>query len=646
MKISLRQKLALLIALSICAAVVPYSLYSAGNFSAVSLEREKADFQRLGALVRDNLNSFYYNYLTGQMADIIRHKEQLRKISILLSRGWSNMEVLEGALRSQLIGRQAGDLRELGLVMAVVNEEGRPLPPFDRGDLGSDWDKIIDIAGRPLTSSLDLAKLPAEGRFSVYRLAAADGSEDTYLGLLMPDAAGENVVVNMVNVNSLREQTLTSTSGIVEDLRRRLETVQLGPEVGVGLVGADRRVLVHRGASPVPTIPDRFYDEARQSLELEQMTDLPDSPSRALVRIEYFKPLDWYVVMAVPERSITEPARTMGLKMALAGGLVALMSLIVGLTAGDRLIKPLLLLSRKAGEAAELDLNSPEAETFFTRGLPTERQDEIGRLASAFSQMGLALAANVRQLVAGTAAAARLDAELTAARDIQLGMLPNPAPPGGLIRAYLSPAKEVGGDLYDYFAAPGGSRVVVIGDISGKGVPAALFMAMTSTLIRQAVATGLGPAEALTQVNSRLSERNPSSMFVTLFIGFLDPLSGDFRYANAGHCFPIVLSAGGPSRFLDGKSGPMVGVFSGIEYTVFSDIIKSNELCFLYTDGVTEAQDDVGCFFGSDCLVAALECFADGSPAEAVESVVGKVRDFQGKAPQADDITILAFVRN
>jgi sigma-B regulation protein RsbU (phosphoserine phosphatase) len=268
--------------------------------------------------------------------------------------------------------------------------------------------------------------------------------------------------------------------------------------------------------------------------------------------------------------------------------------------------------------------------------------------------MGLTLAAKVRELVAGTAARTHLEGELAAAREIQLGMLPDPelapARPDCQLKAYLNPAKEVGGDLYDYFTAPGDRQAVVIGDVSGKGVPAALFMAMTSTLTRQAIAAGLPPAEILTQVNERLAERNPSSMFVTLFIGLIDPDSGRFDYANAGHCFPVVCGPDGSGRLLDGKSGPMVGVISGIDYRGFSAIINKDELCFLYTDGVTEAQNARGEFFGQVRLEEVLEAAALNtalpSPTEALEAVKREVALFQGEAPQADDITILAFARS
>ncbi|MDR1086483.1 MAG: SpoIIE family protein phosphatase [Deltaproteobacteria bacterium] len=646
MKLSLRQKLAFLMALAICAAVIPYSFYAARNLASVALEREKADFRTLGALVHDNLSAIYFNYLSGRVADIIRYKEQLRKIGFILSRNWSGLEVLEGELRGRLIEQQTRDLKELGLVMAVVDINGRPVAPFDRVDFAAAWNRMVDFTGLPLTSSLDPAKLPPEGRFSVYRLPAAQGETDVFLGLLLPEAVGRYVVICLIEITDLLDRTVASPAEVVEDMRQRLEDIHLKPGTSVSLVTAEGRSLVCQGAAAAPVLPEELLEAARRDRELELLTELPEPLGRSLIRVEHFKPLDWYVILARPEESVIGPAHAQGLKLALAGGLVALLSLIPGLWAGDRLIKPLALLSRKAHEAAGLDLNDPEAESFFTRDLPTGRRDEIGALARDFSRMGLALAAKVRQLVAGTAAAARLEAELKTARDIQLGMLPPPAPPGAGLRAYLSPAKEVGGDLYDYFTAPCGRLVTVIGDVSDKGVPAALFMAMTVALIRQAATAGLGPAETLTQVNERLAERNPSSMFVTLFIGFLDPGRGDFTYANAGHCFPLLRSSGGPDRFLEGKSGPMVGVFQGVEYKPYSDIIEENGLCLLYTDGVTEAQDEKGGFFGSERLAAALAGAPDASPAGAVQAVESRVREFQGQAPQADDITVLAFSRN
>jgi sigma-B regulation protein RsbU (phosphoserine phosphatase) len=308
-----------------------------------------------------------------------------------------------------------------------------------------------------------------------------------------------------------------------------------------------------------------------------------------------------------------------------------------------------------------MDFTAPETEALFVQDLPTDRRDEVGGLARSFAFMGQALSRNIRELMATTAAKERIEGELKAAREIQMGILP----PHQILRlkdaagretvalaAHLEPAKEVGGDLYDFFSTADGRLALVVGDVSDKGVPAALFMAMTATLVRSALGAGLDPAAAMSRVNEILSANNPKSMFVTLFIGLLDPVGGGLDFANGGHCLPLIWRSGrggeaGDSRVLSEKSGPLVGVMEEASYKLCRTRLEPGEIGLIFTDGVTEAQNIEGEFFGEARLLELGRDFAraeQGGPEDLLKALQAALIEFQGAAPQVDDITMLGFL--
>ena len=283
--------------------------------------------------------------------------------------------------------------------------------------------------------------------------------------------------------------------------------------------------------------------------------------------------------------------------------------------------------------------------------LPLDREDEVGRLAFAFDGMTRALADNIQKLVESTAASQRMQGELNAARDIQIGILPPadaaPDDPRCRIGAFLSPAKEVGGDLYDFFAVPDGRQELVIGDVSDKGVPAALFMSMTVTLVRCALAQGLGCAQAMRQINNLLAANNPSCLFVTLFIGLFEPETGVLEYANGAHCQPFVVggSRSVPLRRLEETSGPLVGAMPDMEYKPCRTTLGRGEYCFLYTDGVSEAMNSSLEMFGEERLGRVLAELRGLEPDKVVKKVFEAVEGFREEYPQSDDITMLCVRR-
>ncbi len=246
------------------------------------------------------------------------------------------------------------------------------------------------------------------------------------------------------------------------------------------------------------------------------------------------------------------------------------------------------------------------------------------------------------------AAKARMQEELNVGRDIQQSMLPRvfPAFPDRKeleLYAVLEPALEVGGDLYDFFLVDDHRLCFVIGDVSGNGVPAALFMAMTKIMVKTRAASDPSPASIVTHVNDALSAENDSCMFVTLYLGILNLRDGTLLTTNAGHNPPLLKRNEGQFEWMTVQDGPMVGPIPGIAYKESTIKLGPGDELFLYTDGVTEADNRRRELFGNDRLKAVLVRSQAGSVVDRIGEVMRAVKTFAGDAPQADDITILGL---
>lgn len=246
------------------------------------------------------------------------------------------------------------------------------------------------------------------------------------------------------------------------------------------------------------------------------------------------------------------------------------------------------------------------------------------------------------------AAKARMQEELNVGRDIQRSMLPRvfPAFPDRKeleLYAVLEPALEIGGDLYDFFMVDDHRLCFVIGDVSGNGVPAALFMAMTKIMVKTRATSDPSPASIVTHVNDALSADNDSCMFVTLYLGILNLRDGTLLTTNAGHNPPLLKRQGGQFEWLTGIDGPMVGPMAGIAFKETTIQLGPGDELFLYTDGVTEADNRRRELFGNDRLKALLAKSQAVSVVDRLGEVMHAVRTFAGDAPQADDITMLGL---
>ena len=244
--------------------------------------------------------------------------------------------------------------------------------------------------------------------------------------------------------------------------------------------------------------------------------------------------------------------------------------------------------------------------------------------------------------------------ELETAREIQGSMLPTrlSAPAGHAaveVFAAMEPARAVGGDLYDYFHTADGKFCFLVGDVSDKGMAAALFMARTvdivrvvTRLLRNADGSTCGPEQIIATVNQELSQNNASCMFVTMFFGMIDPARAELLYCNAGHNSPYRVSKSRGVVELDGVKGLPLGVRRNTEYRSHSVALDRDELLFVFSDGITEAAAQDGSFFGERRLEALLRDSRASGPAEMVKEIVSAVSGFVGDASPSDDLTVLS----
>jgi len=286
-----------------------------------------------------------------------------------------------------------------------------------------------------------------------------------------------------------------------------------------------------------------------------------------------------------------------------------------------------------------------ENESHFSVDIHTG--DEIEELAQSFGQMNMEVREYIHRLSVMTAEKERIGAELSVATQIQADMLPRifPAFPSREefdIYATMTPAKEVGGDFYDFFMVDDDHLMLVIADVSGKGVPAALFMVIAKTLLKNSAEQGMSPKEVFERVNDQLCENNDEGMFVTVWMGLLEISTGKLTCTNAGHDDPIVIRNGKP-EVIQQRHGLLMAQMEGISYREQELLLQPGDTIFVYTDGVSEATSAANELYGKQRLLEALERASSGTPEEILAAVKADVDMFVGDAPQFDDITMLSL---
>jgi sigma-B regulation protein RsbU (phosphoserine phosphatase) len=332
--------------------------------------------------------------------------------------------------------------------------------------------------------------------------------------------------------------------------------------------------------------------------------------------------------------------RILGLRVALGLAVIVVIVAII-IVMGTWIVRPVGSLAAAVDRLAAGDLDA--------RAAGVHGKDELGRLAAGFNSMVRSLREQMEARALETARREAVESELRVARDIQTSLLPRNFPPfpdrcDFDLYGASDPARYVGGDFFDFFLLDPHRLALLIADVSGKGVPAAIFMAVARTLIRDLAVRGLSPGETLTEANRVLLENNSEGLFVTLFLAHYDTRSGGILYSNAGHLPPFHIAAGGGIRSVARSTGTVLGALPDQRFSEGSIELGPEESLVLYTDGVVEARSPEGEFFRESRFQAMLESMPHVPPRQVCESAIAAVRAFQS-GELHDDVTLLVLRR-
>lgn len=315
---------------------------------------------------------------------------------------------------------------------------------------------------------------------------------------------------------------------------------------------------------------------------------------------------------------------------------------------GKRIITPISRIQTSAKNFVESSHGQKDPENILFENPGVWSADEMQELSESLITMASDLKNYMKNLIVETKEKERIGTELALATQIQADMLPSIFPPFPDrkefdIYATMTPAKEVGGDFYDFFLVDENHLALVMADVSGKGVPAALFMVIAKTLIKNRAQVGDSPAEILSNVNEQLCEGNEAELFVTVWLGILEISTGKGIAANAGHEHPVIRRKGGAYEIVRYRHSPAVAIMEGMSFQEHEFELHPGDSLYVYTDGVPEATNGDEELFGTDRMLAALNKNKEAAPRELLAEVKREIDAFVGEASQFDDITMMGL---
>ncbi len=629
----------------------------------LSSQREAAE--KMLAYVRLNTEDEYRSLLRAKMEMTLEKRGQLKEAALLALSVLDSFDEFKGAPGKSGAEKWINNLAFKRIHYLLLDRETRVMATSTPRFTAETLQTLTDVKGRNLARTMAWDKISSRGDYAVVNLG-----ENRILTYFVPFPAWQCTLATILDIDDIEaeaEKKLAEITKTLEATSKELVMIQGGyafmftgaktfiisaPEaVAQGLekginTRTGRPILDDMIAAAVRTPQKEKNDQ-----ELIHVSSLDPQGKEMAASISYFKPLDWYIGVTVPVQEIQRPARDLVVHQStLIAVMLALGLLGVGFMV-SRIASPLRCLAAYAKQLPDQDFTVDSTNEITIKERVLRSRDEVGELARSFGFMESELKKNINNLVEITAARERIQGELDVAREIQMGIIPKTFPtfPDHSqfdLFATIKPAKEVGGDLYDFFLMDPDHVCFTLGDVSDKGVPAALFMVITRTLIKTTAEQEPSPARIMSRINTILEADNPRAMFVTLIIGVLNIRTGLLTYSSGGHNHPILVEKNGKIDYKTDKSGPMVGVIPGFDYREICVNLLPGDGFFLYTDGVTEALDRDQQLFSDEKLLETIQT----GPLDRLEATIGnvmeKVENHAGEAPQSDDIAMLMIRYN
>ena len=673
---SIKMKMLCLVVGIMAVTAVVLMLHTKREVGEQMLWAEEKSIQNAIYLTKLDLENQYKGLLYHKMTALVERKKEMRSLSAMaISTLESIQRMLQGGVLT--VPEEETKTKALAWIKAVRYGKNARFFVYDERAVilshpvqkyeGKNMWRVRDTKGLNLLQSMLERSKKEGGAFTTYYWdEEGETSEGMSLGYFCYFPRWKWVVATSVDIEDIDVETKKSLNNIVEGLKESLPKIHIARTGHLFLFNGKRQILV-----PFGPATDAVLNDVNPATGNPLITDLMDAaknPERPLKYVwkdpnfpeldaapyasyvTYFKTLDWYIASIAREEEIERPARDLVLRQILFISIIFILGACITYLLVNGISQPLKKLTEYAKQLPKQDFTASERASSEIERLPARYRDEVGRLAQSFLFMEDSLRQYIRDLRDTTAAKERIESELKIARDIQMSIVPKifppfPDRPEFDLFAALQPAKEVGGDFYDFFLIDEDHLFFTVGDVSGKGVPASLFMAVTKTLLRASVVGNDNPQAVLAHVNNNLCEGNDACMFVTVFCGILNIRTGDVLCTCGGHNPPVHCSEGG-AEYLETPDGMSLGVMEDMEYGTLRFRLKPGDTLFMYSDGVTEATDPDDQLFSDEYLRECLLEIGDLPVKELTKAMMERIDAFAKEAPQADDITILVLKFN
>ena len=652
----------------LCAAINIYFTHKdVGEAMLTAQEKSAANIlHTLDLIIKDD----YHNLLTDKSLMTLNSRKQLKSVATLINSVFETYSSstkdgfpLEKAQRDSLQWLKSVSIGEVNYF--IINNNAQIIASSNDIITDEIYKKLRDLKQRNISQIMAFGTLADTGDFAAFRFPSENQASQSILTYFLPFKDWKYTIATSINISKIEAEAQKKQNKIIESIREFSKNLDITRDGYVYMFNANNSILVSPGDdSTQPAIDtsdnlitgNKIHTDIRNSAEsgnreLRFISSQDKGGNEFIAYCSFFKSLKWYISVIVPVKEINRPAKVLVQRQSIIISIVSVAGLLAVFLIVSRIAKPINLLSTYAKKLPTLDFTKPLDRETTIEKLTEKYHDEVGELASSFLLMREELNSNIKELISVTAARQKISSELHIAREIQQGMVPKTFPsfPDYSefdLFATLVPAREIGGDLYDFFLIDEDHLYFALGDVSDKGIPSALLMVVTRTLIRILSARLQSPKEILSSINNLISEDNPRAMFVTLVVGVLHIPSGKITYANGGHNPPILMDMEKTAQFCTGSHDPLIGIMPDMPFSNHHLTLTPGSSFFLYTDGVNEAMNSHEEQFTADRLIDLAETNKRKSSQTVIETILDEIHIHRQDAPQSDDIAMLSIKYN